>query len=77
MDRGAWRATVHRVPKSWTRLKRLGTAQNKTRRQKEIIKLYNTGPQSITETTWSWVFLELIIFQKKRKDSMIHILYIS
>ena len=23
MDRGAWRATVHRVAKSWTRLKRL------------------------------------------------------
>ena len=23
MDRGAWRATVHRVTKSWTRLKRL------------------------------------------------------
>ena len=21
VDRGAWRATVHRVPKSWTRLK--------------------------------------------------------
>ena len=25
MDRGAWRATVHEVPKSWTRLKRLRT----------------------------------------------------
>ena len=25
MDRGAWRATVHRVAKSWTRLKRLTT----------------------------------------------------
>ena len=23
MDRGAWQATVHRIPKSWTRLKRL------------------------------------------------------
>ena len=23
MDRGAWRAVVHRVAKSWTRLKRL------------------------------------------------------
>ena len=23
MDRGAWRATVHWVPKSWTQLKRL------------------------------------------------------
>ena len=25
MDRGAWRATAHKVPKSWTRLKRLST----------------------------------------------------
>ena len=25
MDRGAWRATVHRVTKSWTQLKRLST----------------------------------------------------
>ena len=25
MDRGAWRATVHRVAKSWTQLKRLST----------------------------------------------------
>ena len=26
MDRGAWKATVHRVAKSWTQLKRLGTS---------------------------------------------------
>ena len=25
MDRGAWQVTVHRVPKSWTRLNRLST----------------------------------------------------
>ena len=25
MDRGAWQATVHRVAKSWTRLKQLST----------------------------------------------------
>ena len=25
MDRGTWRATVHQVTKSWTRLKRLST----------------------------------------------------
>ena len=28
MDRGAWRATVHRVAKSWTRLKPFSTAQH-------------------------------------------------
>ena len=31
MDRGAWRATVHTVAKSWTQMKRLST---------------RTGPQS-------------------------------
>ena len=29
MDRGAWRARVHSVAKSWTRLKQLSTAQHK------------------------------------------------
>jgi len=28
MDRGAWQTTVHRIAKSWTRLKRLGTAHS-------------------------------------------------
>ena len=28
MDREAWQATVHRVTKSWTRLKQLSTAYN-------------------------------------------------
>ena len=28
MDRGAWRATVHGVTKSWTRLKRLGSSSS-------------------------------------------------
>ena len=34
MDRGAWRATVHRVTRSWTRLKRLSTQH--TQHQKEL-----------------------------------------
>ena len=29
MDRGAWRATVHRVAQSWTRLKRLSKDTHK------------------------------------------------
>ena len=29
LDRGAWRATVHGVAKSWTRLKRLSTQQRR------------------------------------------------
>ena len=28
MDRGAWRATVHGVAKSWTRLKRLSSSSS-------------------------------------------------
>ena len=29
MDRGAWRATVHRVTKSWTQLKQLSSNSNR------------------------------------------------
>ena len=35
MDRGAWRATVHRVAKSWTRLKRLSTHVCTNRHRKD------------------------------------------
>ena len=31
-DRGAWWVTVHRVAKSWTRLKQLSTAQHACQR---------------------------------------------
>ena len=34
MDRGAWRATVHRVAKSWTQLRRLSTLPTCTERAK-------------------------------------------
>ena len=30
MDRGAWRASVHGITKSWTRLKRLSTARHRS-----------------------------------------------
>ena len=33
MDRGAWRATVHRVAKGWTRLKRFSRQARKERRE--------------------------------------------
>ena len=33
MGRGAWRATVHGVAKSWTRLNRLSTAELENRTQ--------------------------------------------
>ena len=31
MDRGAWRARVHRITKSWTRLKQLSSSSRGTR----------------------------------------------
>ena len=37
MDRGAWRAMVHKVSKSWTRLKRLSTQTT------QIYLSYNSG----------------------------------
>ena len=36
MGRGAWRATVHGVAKSWTQLKQLSIHSLEVRRQKEI-----------------------------------------
>ena len=38
MDRGAWQATVHRVTKSRTRLKRLGTAHTGASRVLLVVK---------------------------------------
>ena len=35
MDRGAWRATVHGVTKSWTQLKRMSTVHLK------VVKVVN------------------------------------
>ena len=36
VDRGAWQATVHRVTKSWTRLRRLSTQVHGCRAQGNI-----------------------------------------
>ena len=38
MDRGAWRATVHRVTKSWTQLRQL-TTQLEIRRDHKIVPI--------------------------------------
>ena len=44
MDGGAWRATVHRVAKSWTRLKRPSTHA----RERNLLK--SESPISFSET---------------------------
>ena len=36
MDRGAWQATVHRVTKSWTRLKQLSTQHTSTHTNSKV-----------------------------------------
>ena len=41
MDRGAWRATVHRVSKSWTRLKQLSTAHTDWSKDLIFLKYYS------------------------------------
>ena len=40
MDRGAWQATVHKVVKSWTRLKHLGTQAQMNGYSFVPVKLY-------------------------------------
>ena len=44
MDRGAWRASVHRVSKSWTGVKRLSTHTHMELRK-------NTGTYSILDSS--------------------------
>ena len=43
MDRGAWRATVHKVTKSWTQLKQLSTAHTYTYRYTYFIHTLKSG----------------------------------
>ena len=42
MDRGAWWATVHRVTKTWTQLKRLNTHAHKTLRNTQKIIMFQS-----------------------------------
>ena len=37
MDRGAWKATVYRVTKSWTQLKRFSTAQHEWQQRQGLV----------------------------------------
>ena len=56
MDRGAWRATVHRVTKSWTRLKRLSTHKcEQTQTCSGNSKRYSNYPQR-EKTFLEWGF---------------------
>ena len=48
MDRGAWRATVHRVSESWTRVKQLSTHVHKS-----PVPVQMTSPQRMTTFTLS------------------------
>ena len=55
MDRGAWRAMVHAITKSWTQLKRLSTAhpsQTPTERQKTHFRDFSGGP--VVDFTFQW-----------------------
>ena len=40
MDRGAWRAIVHGVAKSWTRLNKYSTAQDKTKHRRPTFQAF-------------------------------------
>ena len=43
MGRGAWRATVHKVTKIWTQLKKLSTAHTYTYRYTYFIQTLKSG----------------------------------
>ena len=39
MDGGAWRATVHRVAKGWTRLRDFTLRLNTDRKEREVVQV--------------------------------------
>ena len=51
MDRGAWRATVHRIAKSWTRLKWFRT---------QVFWINNAA---VNKILWTGVFPRVVIFK--------------
>ena len=65
MDRGAWQATVHRVPKSWTWLKRLRTPSDQIRSDRSLSRVWLfaipriTARQVSLSITNSWSSLRL------------------
>ena len=57
MDRGAWGATVHRVARSWTRLKGLSTVQHKSPRGTGLdlsawLHVKCLAPSPVLSTQW-------------------------
>ena len=59
MDRGAWWATDHRVPKSWTRLKRLSMQARVTRAGRVVRDVENCC------VGWAW---------KAEEDVVLHLM---
>ena len=59
MDRGAWWATDHRVPKSWTRLKRLSMQARVTRAGRAVRDVENCC------VGWAW---------KAEEDVVLHLM---
>ena len=59
MDRGAWRATVHRVVKSWTRVKQLSTHAYRTHIQKTNFQNVSVtaGSKPFFSVVWGWSHL--------------------
>ena len=64
MDREAWRATIHGVTKSWTRLSNW-TELNWT---KPALGLVNLLQRSKFTDSWRWAYLWLVIFTFTEED---------
>ena len=72
MDRGAWRPTVHKVAKSWTRLKRLSTHTSiHPQPQEAALWSFHVGPYNFRHQlhTESFSLLEFffLFFDQPRK----------
>ena len=64
MDREAWRAAIHGVTKSWTRLSNW-TELNWT---KQALGLENLLQRSKLTDSWRWAYLWLVIFPFTEED---------
>ena len=70
MDRGVWRATVHRVAKSQTQLKQLGTHAHKCEFLL-LLKLYSysNATSSWFANFWSFLVLPIPTSQEQQRGN--------
>ena len=60
MDRGAWWATVHRVPQSWPWLKRLG--MHACKQESKNPQLLHWDLSQLRDIWWTWIWIKTALW---------------